>query len=380
MAKGKAAGTFLYGAGLVTVVAAAVGVAYFWRAGDSQLAAAREARASAVALGPRVEIATVVAGPKERSITLLGDARPYANVTLYAKVSGYLKSIAVDRGDKVQAGQVLAEIESAETDSLYANAVADADNKRRLAQRNRDLLTRGNVSLQASEQSNTDLSVAEGNVRNLATMKSYETLRAPFAGTVTARYADPGALVQNATTSQSSALPVLTVSDSTKLRVSTYVEQRDAPFIHVGDTVEVADASNPDPDRIVRATVSRSSGELDPKTRTLFVECDVPNPKGTLVPGSFVYLTLHVPVKSLPQVPVGALVFRGDNAFVAKVDNNAVHFSPVKIATTDGSMASVSDGLALGETVAMNLPGEIGDGATIQPVTAAATTPRGNAR
>ena len=361
----------LYGAGIVVVVAAAAGVAYFWRAGDSQLAAAREARASAVAQGPRVEVATVIAGPSERTITLLGDARPYASVTLYAKVSGYLKSIAVDRGDKVQAGQIVAEIDSAETDSLYANAIADAENKRRLAQRNRDLLTRGNVSLQAAEQSTTDLSVAEGIVRNLATMKSYETLRAPLAGMVTARYADPGALVQNATTSQTSALPVLTVSDSSKLRVGTYVEQRDAPFVHVGDTVEVGDASNPD--RVVRATVSRSSGELDPKTRTLYIECDVPNAKGALVPGSFVYLTLHVPVKSLPQVPVGALVFRGDNAFVAKVDKgNAIHFSPVKVTTTDGSMASVSEGLTLGERVAMNLPGEVGDGAAIQPVTAAA--------
>ena len=91
------------------------------------------------------------------------------------------------------------------------------------------------------------------------------------------------------------------------------------------------------------------------------------------MPGSFVYVTLHVPVKSLPQVPVGALVFRGDNAFVAKVDKgNAVHFSPVKVTTTDGSMASVSEGLTLGERVAMNLPGEVGDGAAIQPVTAAA--------
>jgi len=84
----------------------------------------------------------------ERTITLLGDARPYAEVTLYAKVSGYLKSISVDRGDKVQAGQLVAEIDSAETDSLYTNAVADADNKRKLSQRNSDLLTRGNVSLQ----------------------------------------------------------------------------------------------------------------------------------------------------------------------------------------------------------------------------------------
>jgi RND family efflux transporter MFP subunit len=374
MTKGKTGPNALYGAGVVIVVIAVAGVAYFWRTGDAELAAAREARASAVAHGPRVEIATVAAGPSERVITLLGDARPYANVTLYAKVSGYLKSISVDRGDKVQTGQLVAEIDSAETDSLYANAVADAENKRRLSQRNRDLLTRGNVSIQAAEQSETDLRMAEGNVRNLATIKSYETLRAPFAGTVTARFADPGALVQNATTSQSSALPVLTVSDSSKLRVSTYVEQRDVPFVHVGDVVEVADASNPD--RVVRATVSRFSGELDPRTRTLFVECDVDNAQGFLVPGSFVYVTLHVPVKSLPRIPVNALMFRGDAAFVAKVDDGgAVHFRPVKVAATDGAMATVADGLALGEHVAMNLPGEVADGGRIQPVAAIAKAP-----
>jgi membrane fusion protein, multidrug efflux system len=360
----------LYTIGLVAVIAAAIGVVSFWRGGTAEIAAAREARASALSLGPKVEVTTVAPGPAERTITLLGDALPFATVTLYAKVSGYLKSLAVDRGDKVQSGQVVAEIESAETDSLYANAMADADNKRRLSARNHELLTRGNVSLQAAEQSETDLRVAEGNVRNLATMKSYETLRAPFAGTVTARYADPGALVQNATTNQSSALPVLTISDSTRLRVSTYVEQRDAPFIHVGDAVDVADATNPD--RLVKATVSRFSGELDPRTRTLYVECDVDNKPRLLVAGSFVYVTLHVAVKSLPQVPVTTIMMRGDNAFVARVeDGGAVHFRAVKIATTDGKTATISDGLALGEHIAMNLPGEVADGGRIQPVTPA---------
>lgn len=211
-------------------------------------------------------------------------------------------------------------------------------------------------------------------MRNLATMKSYGVLRAPFAGTVTARFADPGALVQNATTNQSSALPVLTVSDSSRLCVSTYVEQRDVPFVHVGDAVKAADASNPD--RVAHATLSRSSGELDPRTRTLYVECDVDNAQGLLVPGSFVYPTLHVPVKSLPRIPITALIFRGDNAFVGSVDDSgAVHFRPIKVATTDGSTATISDGLTLGERVAMNLPGEVTDGSRIQPVTPVAKGP-----
>jgi hypothetical protein len=115
--------------------------------------------------------------------------------------------------------------------------------------------------------------------------------------------------------------------------------------------------------------VSRSSGELDSRTRTLYVECDVDNSHGLLVPGSFVYLTVHVPIKSLPRVPVTALVMRGEKAFVAKVDDGGqVHFQPVTISRTDGSTATLADGLAVGERVATNLPGEVTEGGRIQPV------------
>ena len=364
----------LYFGGLVVLVAAVVGVAYFWHAGNADLAAAREQRANTAAAGPRVEVVTVSAGPLLRDITLLGDATPYSTVTLYAKVGGYLKTIAVDRGDVVQTGQVLAEIDSAETDSLYTNAQADLENKRKVADRNRELLAKGNVSIQAAEQSQTDLQMAEGNVRNLATMKSYEVLRAPFAGKITARFADPGALVQNATANQSSALPVLTIADVRKLRVGAYVEQRDAPFVHIGDAVDVSDASNPD--RVVNAKISRTTGALDSRSRTLYIECDVDNAQGVIVPGGFVYLTLHVAMKSLPQIPINALIMRGDNAFVAKVDEHGdIHFTAVKIASTDGTMVSLADGIGLDERIAMNLPGEVADGGRIQPIAIAAKRP-----
>jgi len=212
--------------------------------------------------------------------------------------------------------------------------------------------------------------MAEENVRNLATLKSYEILRAPFAGTVTARFADPGSLMQAATTNQSSSLPVLTVSDNSRLRIGAYVEQRDVPFVHPGDACEVVDAA--DAERRVSARISRTAGTLDPRTRTLYIEIDVNNAQGFLVPGSFAYVTLHVPTKSYPQVPVSALVQRGGDSFVAKVEESGdVHFLPVKIAATDGAVISLADGIAAGDRVAIHLPNEVTDGTRIRPVNAA---------
>jgi multidrug efflux pump subunit AcrA (membrane-fusion protein) len=167
---------------------------------------------------------------------------------------------------------------------------------------------------------------------------------------------------------------VLTIADIGKLRIGTYVEQRDVPFVHVGDSVEVADAANPE--RAVRAAVSRSGGQLDARSRTLYVEVDVDNAEGFLVPGSFVYLTLHVPIKSLPQVPASALMMRGDDAFVAKVDEaGTIHFARVKVQDTDGRVVRLADGVALGERVAINLPGDVTDGGRIQPIRVATKAP-----
>src|SRR4029078_5387846 len=110
----------------------------------------------------------------------------------YAKVSGYVKSVAVDRGDRVEAGQVFAVIESPEIDQQYNAAVTDLEHKRRNLARSQELLTKGRPPRLPMLQFETDARVAESNVTGLETMKAYQTLRAPFAGRVTARYVDPG--------------------------------------------------------------------------------------------------------------------------------------------------------------------------------------------
>lgn len=358
---------FLYLAGILLVAAAGAGAARYVRASSDATGSAREAMEAEAARGPRLVVATVAQGPRTRAIQLLGDARPYSSATLFAKVSGYLKAVHVDKGDMVVAGQVVAEIESAELESQYQSALADLAYKEKLAGRARELLRIGTTSNQAADLAEANFRIARESVRNLATMRSYQVLKAPFDGSVVARFADPGALMQAATTNQASSLPVLQVADNSKLRIGAYVEQRDVSAVKVGDEAEIVDASSPDRRR--KAPISRTSGTLDPRTRTLFIEIDLDNRDAFLVPGSFVHVTLRVPIDSYPQVPVAAVMQRGGNPQVAVVgEDSQVRFRPVRIASTDGILVNVLEGVRPGERVGLNVSNEVTDGAKVRPV------------
>lgn len=365
--RGRFRSFLVYLIGLLVVGGAAFTGLRLWQQKDAQLIAARTALAEEVAQGPAVQVATIMQGPKEREIKLLGDTRPYQVATLYGKVSGYVRSIPVDRGDHVKAGDIVAEVASAETDRQYDSAVSDMENKHKNWEREHDLVARGWTSVQSADAADTAYRMAVANVAQLQVMKSYEVLRAPFDGTVTARFVDVGALVQSSVTNQTSNQPVLTIADNSKLRVDVYVDQRDVPFIHVGDQADVSDASNAS--RHVRARIARTSDELDPRTRTLFVELEVDNSDDFMVPGSFAYVTLHVPITSYPEIPVAALIVRGSSTFVADVGKDSlVHLKPVKVANTNGSVVSLADGANVGDRVALNLPDEVTDGGKVRPV------------
>jgi membrane fusion protein, multidrug efflux system len=367
MARRRVGSFLLYLIGLVVVAGAAFTGVRLWQDKDARLIAAREAMAEGLAKGPAVQVAMIAQGPKERLITLLGDTRPYQVATLYGKVGGYLKTVAADRGDHVKAGQVLAEVESAETDRQYDAAVSDLENKKKNAERENALVGRGWTSVQSADQANTSYRMAQAAMEQLAVMKSYEVLRAPFDGTVTARFVDVGALVQSSITNQTSNQPVMTIADMSRLRVDVYVEQKDVPYVHVGDVADVADGANAD--RKVRARIARTAEQLDPRTRTLFTELDVDNSEGFLLPGSFAYVTLHVPVPSYPEIPVAALLVRGSSTFIASVSSDStVKLQAVKVATTDGTRVSLAEGGRVGERVALNLPDEVSDGSRVRPI------------
>ena len=172
--------------------------------------------------------------------------------------------------------------------------------------------------------------------------------------------------MQAATTNQASSLPVVQLADNSKLRIGAYVEQRDVTAVHVGDPVDVVDASNAERHRM--AKISRTAGTLDPRTRTLFIEIDLDNADGFLVPGSFTYANLKVPLASYPQVPVAALNQRGGTSQVAVVGDDAmVKFRPVKVGNTDGTLINILEGVKPGEKVVLNVGNDVTDGIKVRP-------------
>lgn len=356
------------------LAALAILLAVIWLQHRSRLHDDRQARRSEIAAGQQVQVAVAGLSPPERSIVLSGEARPYAEVTLYAKISGFLKRITVDKGDRVGRGVVIAVLESPEVDSQYGAALADARNKRVVARRANELLKSDSIARQDAENAEAAARIAEENASSLKTQKGYEIIRAPFDGTVTARFVDPGALVQSASNAQTSAQPLVTVTDTDRLRVYVYLDQKNAAHIRIGDQAEISDAARPDirtPGR-----VSRISGALDPKTRTMLIELDLDNRSGRILANGFVRVALTIKTPPLAQIPEAALLIRGDTNLVALVDNrNRVRFRPVAVADTDGKAARIGSGLAAGDRVVLYPGTGITDGQLVRPVASQGTDP-----
>ena len=362
----QSSGGGLRRASVLVLVAAAILAVLVIVLHYTTLSSARSELADAASKGPVVQVVQAGAAPALQTVTVLASVTPYQQATLYAKVSGYLAKVLVDKGDHVKAGQLLATIQSQETDAQFNSARADLANKQRIAQRYDQLLRQNAIAAQQADQAEADARMAKATLDQYSTLKSYERLTAPFDGQVTARFADPGALVQNATGSQTAAQPVVTVSDDTRVRIDAYVQQDVAPFVHQGDSAQIVDAANTG--RSLSAKITRVAGQLDPRTRTMLVEVQVDNKDKFLLGGSFAYMTLHVPVTSATQVPVGALITRGNDQFVAVVGaDSRLHYIKVAVASTDGDIVNLAGGIKPGTRIAVDLPAEAADGGLVQP-------------
>lgn len=342
---------------------------FAWRYFTAEQAAREEqarARAVQLAAGPAVTVARAQRGPAVRRLNLVGEAAPFQTTTVYSKVSGYLSRITVDVGDQVRAGQLIAEIQAPEIDAQIATITAGLDNKTRLAQRARDLAQAGFFSQQALDNAENDVRVARAQIAELRTLGGYRLVKAPFAGVVTNRYADVGALVTSAAGNQAAALPLVTIADPARLKVTVFVEQADAPVARAGLDAEVVDAAAAD--RRVSGKVTRVSGELDARSRTRRVEVEFDNAAQTFVPGSFVNVTLLIPAVSHIEVPAAALLTRDRKPMVAVVDAaRHVRFVPVTVAGTDGKVLRLASGLEEGAVVVVNPPASLADGGKVDP-------------
>jgi RND family efflux transporter MFP subunit len=282
-------------------------------------------------------------------------------------VSGYLKKISVDKGDYVKEGQSIALIESPETDKSYLAAEATAKNKRSISDRDQGLLKQGLISPQDANQAGSDADAAEATLASIAEQRNYETIRAPFSGRVTARFADPGALVQSAINSQTSALPLVTISQENRLRIYIYLDQKDASFVREGDSVQIRLLERPSTK--IFATITRYTGEIDPKTRTLLAEIDLDNKDNIILPGSFVQVALKIKAQPLLAMPSDALIVKQNNYFAATVDNGGIlHFHKIEIADNDGKVCQIISGVSAGDKLALGVGDALKDGDKVRVI------------
>ncbi len=346
---------------VAAALVAALGVAALTLRRARRESAQRDAQARVAEQGPRVFVTSVALAAPTRLVTLPGDVRAFWQTTLYAKVAGYVRDLPVDKGDHVRRGQILAHIESPETDHQVAEAQATLRVRRRAAARQRVLAPSGAASQQDLDQAISDLGVAENELRRVQALQDYEILRAPFDGIVTARFVDPGALLSAAATGQ----PVVEVSSPNRVRVLVYVGQDVASFVRLGDRADLT--FDQLPGVRVGATVRRTADALDPRSRSMLVEAWPEEGAVRLVAGTFAHVTLHVSVPPLPFVPAEAIVSRGEDLAVAVVKDRRVHYVPVVLGLNDGRSVQVRSGVSAGEVIALSPPSDLAEGAPIQP-------------
>jgi membrane fusion protein (multidrug efflux system) len=316
----------------------------------------------AVAAAPapaEVQVTSPKRGDIHRFVSLPGTLRANQQVTLHAKVAGYLKSIAVDKGDAVRAGQVLAEIEMPELVAARAKyeaelKIAKADAGRVAAARAKapDLITP-----QAADVAEGRLSLAEAALVENDTLMRYSKLASPFAGIVTMRYVDPGAFVPAATAgSNPAAAAIVTVMDYSTIRIRVGVPENEAARVQAGQPVVLTTDSLPG--RTFRGTVTRHSGALDESTRSLIVEADLPNADLTLRPGMYASVRIGVEKRTgVMLVPAAALVREKAAGFLfTLVDGKAVRV-PVKYGFNDGTNVEIIEGIA--ENARVLIPGKV---------------------
>ena len=344
--------------GLLVVGLAAFGFIFMALRKKSSLDTETSSRVKQAQEGPVVKAVKAGGNASDKGLVFIGEARPFQEATLYAKTGGYMNKILVDKGDDVRQGQLLATIISPETDQAYNAAIADLDNKQKIWARDSALVKKEYVSKEEAETSETAVRMARAQVQSLREQMGYKNLTAPFAGTVTARFADPGALVQNATSSQTSSQPVVTLSELGRVRIYIYVPQIDAAFVQNGYPVTITSTDRPEWQ--LKASITRIAGELDPKTRMMLAEIDVANGKRELIPGSYLQVVLQTPDQKTLAIPSEALVVRSGKYFVPVVDSlHMLHYQPVTIGKNDGAFVAILSGVRRGDLVGLNVSPEL---------------------
>jgi RND family efflux transporter MFP subunit len=348
---------------------------------------------------PTVRVATVQAPAGDLVVSLPGTTSAFAAANIFARASGYVDQRNVDIGDKVKAGQLLATIVAPELDHQIAQAEATLAQLRSTLQqrkaarelarvtwdRDKPVVQKGWLPLQQGTIDEQTLRQQEATVREarnnvvaqeaqvnvLHQQKIYQSVVAPFDGVITQRNIDIGTLVQADATAGTF---MFTIMKGNVIRTQIFVPQDEAFGLQPGvpAVVHVPEM----PDRTFPGTVTRLADALQPGSRTLLTEIDIPNPDGVLSAGIYCTVELHIPhkVPSL-SIPAAAIIFNADGVQVAVVENGVARLRKITVARDLGTAVEARDGVKAGEQVILNPSVDLVDGAKVQ----VAANPSGSA-
>lgn len=343
-------------------------------------AGALAASAAETAAPHRPAVNVIVAKRASAAIELVLPANLQAlkEASVYARTTGYLSQWLVDIGDSVKAGQTLAVIDSPEVDQQLAaaqasliQAQANAKLAEATAKRWSSLAEKNAVSSQEVEEktasaaaSDAAAKAAEAEVSRLNQLKGFDTVVAPFDGVISARGADIGTLI----TTDTNRPLLFRITQQGTLRVYASIPQTYFRDVKPGMDVDVL--VNEFPNHPFAAKVTRAAGALDPTTRTLQVEVQIPNEKGELLPGMFGQVRFRLTPSQPPiLIPSNAPLIRADGTFAAVVDaENRVHLQKVRFGRDYGTQIEIVDGLTENSLVISNPSDALVDGMAVEPI------------
>lgn len=314
-------------------------------------------------------------GGASGDLILPGDLQAFTDAPIYARTSGYVKQRLVDIGDHVNAGQLLAELDTPEVDQQLRQAEADlataqanATLAAATAKRWADLRASEAVSPQEADEKAGDaaaktalLAAAKANLQRLHDLQGFKRITAPFAGVVTARNTDIGALVSTG----SSGLELFRIAATQTLRIYVNVPQSNARDIKIGAeaTLKLIDR----PDQQFTATIVRTARALDPASRSLRVELNLDNRTIKLLPGAYARVHFNLPTSATQlRLPINTLLFRKDGLQVATVDkDNHVQLKAVTIAQDFGTEVAIDSGVVPQDRVILNPPDSLVQGQVV---------------
>jgi RND family efflux transporter MFP subunit len=339
---------------------------------------------------PVVSVVNPKAAAAVQRIELPADVQAYQEASIFARTNGYLAHWYKDIGTQVPAGELLADIETPEVDAQLEQARADEnsakvqyDIAKVTADRWVGLLKTNAVSREVAEQDVATMKAqaatlmsAQANVHRLSKLQSYEKVVAPFAGVVTARNIDVGALIDSGAAG-GSKMELFHVAETDKLRVFVDVPQAYAQDMQVGVPATLTLAQSPG--QALHGTVARTSGAIDSASRTLRVEVDVDNKDGAVLPGAYALVNLDVTVAHpRASVPVNTLLFRPNGVQVAVVDDKGkVTLKTITLGRDFGTTIEVASGLTLDERVIANPGDAIAPGDSVRVVNSPSKSPTG---